>query len=292
LNINYDSPASIKEFLQEHSLCAQKKFGQNFLIAPNARRILIDALAAPPGCAVWEIGPGLGAMTASLLKNGVHLTAFEVDRGFCKLLCEMFYGKKNFTLIEGDVLKTWKTQQCKAEIILGNLPYNIAATVIAGFIEDGFYFKRGVFTLQKEVAARICAKAGSKDYSSLSVLCSSMYTVTPLSVFKSAVFYPMPNVDSQAVLFERRNDVSASIYPPFFYSLVRTLFANRRKTILNNLCAFINQNNSIVKVPAATSPKIFAENVLSTVNIAPNERAENIVLNDFLKIAQCFSAIP
>ncbi|MDR0760077.1 MAG: 16S rRNA (adenine(1518)-N(6)/adenine(1519)-N(6))-dimethyltransferase RsmA, partial [Treponema sp.] len=198
--LNYDSPLAIRSFLEERGLGMRRRLGQNFLINPNARRRLLDALGAGPGDRVWEIGSGLGAMTRPLLERGAMVWAFEIDGGFITALREFFSGNPAFTLIEGNVLKTWRTAP-PGDYLFGNLPYTIGAVLLADFIEKNRFFKRMVVTVQKEVALRMAAKAGSKDYSSFSVLCASAYRITPLLIMKGASFYPEPRVDSQGVLF-------------------------------------------------------------------------------------------
>jgi 16S rRNA (adenine1518-N6/adenine1519-N6)-dimethyltransferase len=189
----------------------------------------------------------------------------------------IFVGAKLF-LVEGDALKTWEAvaaqHQGKTIYLLGNLPYNIAATVIATFIEKGQFFERIVVTVQKEVAMRITAKPNQKDYSSLSVVCSSAYNVRPLSILKGEMFYPVPNVDSQSVLFTR-NPISTAAppLPPMFYPLVRALFAHRRKTVQNNLSVFLKIS------------KILSADILQQAHIDPTSRAETLCSQNFLELA-------
>jgi 16S rRNA (adenine1518-N6/adenine1519-N6)-dimethyltransferase len=219
----------------------RKKFGQNFLVNPDARGDLLEALEISAGDEVWEIGPGLGAMTAGLLERGGKLTAFEIDPGFCKILKEMFGELENFRLIEGDAAKTWPAAEGGAEeelCLFGNLPYNAGASLLGDFIEKGRFFKRMVVTVQKEVADRMCAKPGSSGYSSFSVLCSSVYALKPLKVIKGASFYPVPRVDSRAVRLDLLPPGERE-RPSLFYPLVRALFSSRRKTIKNSLSVFI-----------------------------------------------------
>jgi 16S rRNA (adenine1518-N6/adenine1519-N6)-dimethyltransferase len=285
--LNYDSPQSINAFLREKDFNARKKFGQNFLIQRWARESLLKALNAGAGDRVWEVGPGLGAMSAPLLASGAKLTAFEIDRGFCSILKDFFGDEDGFTLVEGDVLETWKPfaksdTEVKPDYLFGNLPYNVAARVIGDFIEKGFFFKRVVVTLQKEVAQRMMAKPSTPAYSSFSVLCSSVYTVKPLPVFKSDCFYPVPNIDSQGVLLELKDTSVAGQYSGNFYPLVRSLFGARRKTVKNNLLAFIkNQNkNSSGDLGDRCS------SVLNESNIDGGARAENLSVEDFKNLAQ------
>jgi 16S rRNA (adenine1518-N6/adenine1519-N6)-dimethyltransferase len=144
---DYNSPAELKTILDANGFSMQKKFGQNFLINQKAREKLIESLEVQPDTTVWEIGPGLGAMTSGLLEKGADVTVFEIDRGFVNLISQFFepYTKQNkFRIVEGDVLKTWYNQTQKGTVLpmrfFGNLPYNIAATLVADTIEKGIRF--------------------------------------------------------------------------------------------------------------------------------------------------------
>jgi len=273
MELNYNSAAELRAFLDRNGLGMRKKFGQNFLINPSAREALVRALEAGAGDAVWEIGPGLGAMTSLLLEKGFSVRAFEVDPGFTRALKEIFADNAGFTLVEGDVLKTW-TAEPSAPYLLGNLPYNIAATLLAGFIEQRRFFKRIVVTVQREVALRMAAAPGCADYSSFSVVCASAYHVKPLMIIKSASFYPRPNVDSQAVLLDLRED-AARILPACFYPLVRRLFSSRRKTIKNNLAGFFNSGQGATALEA-----------LEKSALDGNKRAEDLTLEEFTALAK------
>jgi 16S rRNA (adenine1518-N6/adenine1519-N6)-dimethyltransferase len=265
----------------------RKQLGQNFLINGEARRKLLDALAIGPGDRVWEIGPGLGAMTAGLLERGAELSAFELDRGFIAALEEFFGGQRGFTLIPGDVFKTWPaaraalgTEAGKAPFLLGNLPYSIAGALLADFIEKNCFFTRMVVTVQREVARRMIAKPGTPEYSSLSVLCASAYTVSPLMVLKGASFYPAPRVDSQGVRLDLRSDTDPAGYPPAFKSLARGLFSSRRKTIKNNLQKYLNS-----RILTGGGAGDLALDMLERTGIRANERAENLGLEEFVALA-------
>ncbi|GHV18442.1 ribosomal RNA small subunit methyltransferase A [Spirochaetia bacterium] len=287
-SLNYDSPQDLRRFLDSRGLGMRKMYGQNFLINRRAREQLLDALEIGPGDAVWEIGPGLGAMTAGLLERGVAVTAFEIDKGFITALGEFFGTEPGFTLVEGDVLRTWNGVE-GGDYLLGNLPYTIGAALLADFIEKNRFFKRMVVTVQKEVARRMAARPGSDDYSSFSVLCGSAYRVTPLMVLKGASFYPEPRVDSQGVRLDLRVDVDPAAYPAFFKPLLRCLFSSRRKTVKNNLTSFIASLNKGSEPRSAVagkndSPEI-AREVLRITGIPPNERAEQLDIPDFVGLA-------
>jgi 16S rRNA (adenine1518-N6/adenine1519-N6)-dimethyltransferase len=218
-----------------------------------------------------------------MLDGGARVKAFEIDRGFCGVLKELFSGSENFSLVEGDVLETWRGEG-SAEFLAGNLPYNIAARLIGVFIENGIYFKRMAVTVQREVARRMAAKPGSPDYSSFSVLCSSVYTVKSVVALKSDCFYPAPNVDSMGLCLELKEAARREEYTPLFYRIVRALFASRRKTLKNNLLPFIKPQAVKNGVEAAA---LCAE-LLHEAGINPKERAENLACEDFLRLSTVY----
>ena len=255
----------------------QKKFGQNFLINPDARKKLIDCLDINENTKVWEIGPGLGAMTSEILERGADLTVFEIDRGFISLISEFFkpYAEKNkFRIIEGDVLKNWKkeVEKGKPDRLFGNLPYNIAATIIADTIENNIRFDKCVFTVQKEVAQRMCTKAGSEDYSSFSVLCNWAYDIKPLLDLNGNNFWPKPNVDSRAVIMTPKENFPCCKEPEHFCKLQRALFSSRRKNVRNNLTGFIKNNDKALEY-------------LEKAQIDPTLRAEVLSIEQILHLS-------
>jgi 16S rRNA (adenine1518-N6/adenine1519-N6)-dimethyltransferase len=284
MTLNYNSASALRAFLEQEGLGMRKKFGQNFLINPETRKSLVEALGAKAGALaqdeVWEIGPGLGAMTALLLEKGLKVKAFEIDPGFIRALKSLFSENENFTLIEGDVMHTWRGQQ-KAPFLLGNLPYNIAAALLADLIENGCFFSRMVVTVQKEIAQRMAASAGSPDYSSFSVLCASAYKVKPLMVIRPSSFYPQPNVDSMAVLLERKDTQQ---YPAIFYPMVRSLFASRRKTIKNNLLAFLSSHFG-KSLQSGLNIQRLCSSVIRDNFLNGGERAEKLELETFISLA-------
>ena len=308
LLINYDSPRELRAFLDERGLGMRKKFGQNFLVNPAVRSRLLDALELGPGDEVWEIGPGLGAMTAGLLERGGRVTAFEIDPAFAALLGEFFAAESPatqgaepvFHLIEGDVFKTWpqaagarrKNSLNERLLLLGNLPYNIGAALLGDFIEQGWFFTRIVVTVQREVARRMAARPGSADYSSFSVLCSSAYKITPFLTINGASFFPAPRVDSQGVRLDplpRGEKLSVLFYP-----MVRSLFSNRRKTIRNTLSNFaasviIKGNNTPGQAPESALTRVSgveaAAEVLKRSGIPGDRRPETLDIDEFAALA-------
>jgi len=295
--INYDSPRELKAFLEERGIGMRKKFGQNFMVNPYERSMLLEALELPASAKVWEAGAGLGAMTEGLLKRGAHVTAFEIDPAFACALREFFGNDSagsagSFRLVEGDILKTWETfnktsidEKDDELFLFGNLPYNIAAALIADFIENSRYFKRVVITVQREVACRMAAAPGSADYSSFSVLCSSVYKVKLLRIIKASSFYPVPRVDSQGVRMDLIPQTGKK--PKFFYPLVRSLFSSRRKTIRNTLKAFASSVIIETGLPEKSSLSAgeAARETLKKAGISGDRRAETLSNQEFAALA-------
>jgi 16S rRNA (adenine1518-N6/adenine1519-N6)-dimethyltransferase len=275
--LNYDSPSSLRAFLDGRGLGMRKRLGQNFLINPAFRTKLVEALEFSPGEDVWEVGPGLGAMTRELLAAGARVRAFEIDPGFASYLQEEF-GPPDFTLVQGDVLKTWKGED-PAPYLLGNLPYNIAAVLLGGLIEGKRLFKRMVVTVQKEVGRRMLARPGQDDYSSFSVLIAAFYSVKSLMTMGGSAFYPPPRVDSLGLRLDLREDTLS--FPPLFYSLIRSLFSKRRKTVKNSLCSFAASYGSI----GGRTPKDLTMAALEGCGIRPEERPENLDIPQFRALA-------
>ena len=192
---NYDSPGELRTFLKDRGLATTKRFGQNFLINPGIRKKLLEFLNPREGETIWEIGPGLGAMTQMLLPRVGKLTAFEIDRGFCRLLPDLFGSSPRWNLVEGDFLKTWKEYWGDHKIpdgLFGTLPYNRGASMILALLEENCLPSRMVFTVQKEVAQRMAASPGTKTFSSFSLLCQYQCDVEYLGDIQAGSFYPPP----------------------------------------------------------------------------------------------------
>jgi 16S rRNA (adenine1518-N6/adenine1519-N6)-dimethyltransferase len=294
VSLNYDSPLALRAFLEERGWGMRKKWGQNFLIKGALRKKLAAALEVKPGDKVWEIGPGLGAMTEELLEQGARVKAFEIDSGFADFLRGEFGGREDFSLVPGDVLKTWKGEE-GAPFLLGNLPYNIAAVLLGDLIEGGRFFRRMVVTVQKEVGRRLTARPGQADYSSITVLVGGSYNVKPLVAMGASCFYPPPRVDSLGLRFDLREElrlpaaeagenpaVFLSPFSPLLYPMVRRLFSFRRKTVKNSLWAFVSSRPE----QSLTGQKDLAMTALEHCGISPGERPENLDIPQFQELAR------
>ena len=279
-NLNYDSPKEIERVLSEKGLAMTKKFGQNFLVSPSGREKLVKLMDLKEGMKVWEIGPGLGAITHMILKENVDLYSFEIDHGFASLLSGPAFGDESrFTLVEGDALKTLFKKRLLPlpDRIVGNLPYNVGSVMIAKLIENSYLPPLMVFTLQKEVVDRMTAKTGEDDYSSFSVLTQIDYENKLMLKLPRGCFWPQPNVDSAVVVMKRREkSLVDDTLRPVFIPLLRDIFQQRRKTIRNNLNSSEYGNLGKDKV----------EEILSLSGLSGNERAEARSWDSLLKLSE------
>jgi 16S rRNA (adenine1518-N6/adenine1519-N6)-dimethyltransferase len=238
--LNYNSPSEIRRAVERLGLRLQKRWGQNFLINQGARRQIVSLLEPGAEETIWEIGPGLGTLTVLLLPEVRSLLAFEIDRGLIRYLNETFADRENLHLVEGDVMKTWRSHYSQTDPpdkIVGNLPYSSASALIAALAENRVCAKRLVFTVQRELAQRLSATPGNKNYSSFSVLCQVVYRISQRMQLKPGSFFPPPEVHSSVVLLEPNPGVSRISEWRFFLRCLRTLFRSRRKTMRNNLLA-------------------------------------------------------
>lgn len=223
----------IKQILEQRGLRPLKQLGQNFLFDQNICRTIVDALAldGDDGGPVLEIGPGLGALTGEMVERGFQVTALEIDKGLAAFLRERFEGKKNFTLVEGDALKTLPGLGSLTRVI-GNLPYNISTPLLMQLARQAAPDFHGVFMLQKEIAQRLDAAPRTEDYNAVSVLLQTLFRIEQLRTLSGNVFYPPPRVDSAVVrLSARPVPLLAAGDQESFHQFVRQGFSQRRKML-------------------------------------------------------------
>ncbi len=214
----------------------KKRFGQHFL---HERKFIDDILAAAAidrGENVFEVGPGLGALTDYLLTLAARVEVVEFDRDLVDRLRKR--SEANLVIHEGDVLALdWpETLARPPYVFVANLPYNISSQVLFRLIDNRALFSRAVLMFQKEVGDRICAAPATRDYGILSVLCQMYFDVAPVVVVPSGAFRPPPQVDSIVVSFDRREQPRCAVADEaFFKRVVKAAFSQRRKTLRNCL---------------------------------------------------------
>jgi 16S rRNA (adenine1518-N6/adenine1519-N6)-dimethyltransferase len=211
----------------------RKSLGQNFLHDKNLACWIVEKLEIGPRDHVVEIGPGLGALTEEIMRRGVSATLLEKDRAFAKYLREKFHSP-SIDVIEGDALKydTRIEFLRRPAKIIGNLPYYLSSALLFHFTSDPCPFEHMVFTVQKEMADRLCAAPGSKAYGSLSVVIQRQWQVSRLRTLPPSVFLPQPRVDSVVLSLKRRAPGELEETDAVkFYELVKAGFSERRKQV-------------------------------------------------------------
>lgn len=222
-------------FLNRIEARPKKGLSQNFLIDSNIVKKIVQTAGIEPGDSVIEVGPGPGALTFALLEAGANVFAIEKDTLFAKELSRFQTADGRLTVFEADFLEfDLKERKFPSPLkVVANLPYNITAPILEKFFDHSHLFSSLTIMVQKEVADRMGASAGTKDFGSLSVF-TQFYT-RPVSSFKvpPSCFYPQPKVDSTVVRLDFRP--SPPIPPSPFFSLVRKAFQQRRKMISTSL---------------------------------------------------------
>ena len=233
----------IRPLLRRHGFRFSKSKGQNFLIQSWVPREIAEGAGIDEGCGVLEIGPGIGPLSQALCENAAKVVAVEVDRSLSPILAETMADYDNFTLIFGDILKTdipalaAEHFQGLRPVACANLPYYITSPVLAALLEAKC-FETVTVMVQKEVAQRICAGPGTKDYSAFSILCQ--YYAEPEILFDvpPSCFLPQPKVTSSVITLRCRTAPPCPIEDEkLFFRVIKASFAQRRKTLVNGLSA-------------------------------------------------------
>lgn len=227
-----------KHILRAFGLHASRRLGQNFLISPGVVRAVVEAAEIGKGDRVLEIGPGIGTLTQGLLEAGAEVTAVELDKKLPAVLAETLRGYEHLNIVQGDVLKTDipALMGDKPFKVAANLPYYITTPILLSLLEQKLSITRIVTMVQKEVAERMTASPGGKDYGALSV--AVQYHTEPEIVLDvpSSCFFPAPEVDSAVIACRiRETPAAAAADEALFFRVVKAAFGQRRKTLSNAL---------------------------------------------------------
>ena len=267
---------------------AKKSFGQNFLVDSNYIEKIVAELNPQPGEAIIEIGAGRGALTRQLIERAGKVVAIELDKDLIPLLKNEFSEYENFYLVEANALKIdfavilpkSKIQNPKSKIV-ANLPYYISTAILQKLIEQRENFSELVLMLQREVAERITAESGNKERGFLSVLVEAYTNAEKLFDVPPTAFRPVPKVWSSVVRLKIKEQslIAGSVEKEeLFWRIVSAGFAQKRKTILNNL------KNAPLHVQKRLLEKGTISQILETAGIEPNRRAETLTLAEWLKL--------
>jgi len=268
----------VRAALRESEFRPSKKLGQNFLIHERVIDSILRLLDLLTNDEVVEIGPGLGFLTRRLLERANKVWAVEIDSALVQRLRESdFAANPKFQLIHGDILKVALPELLpKRKVKLaGNLPYSIATPVLFRVFECREYFSSMVIMVQKEVADRIAAKPGTKDYGTLSVWCQIHGGIAAKVAVSPEAFFPRPKVRSAVLKIELFAEPLVSPAEiPLLRGLVRAAFGQRRKTLANALASWLKQRREEI------------ESFLRAQNVDPRRRGETLGIEEFIKLAR------
>ncbi|EZP74854.1 16S ribosomal RNA methyltransferase KsgA/Dim1 family protein [Parageobacillus genomosp. 1] len=290
MNKDIATPGRTKEILDQYGFSFKKSLGQNFLIDTNILRKIVDAAEISAETGAIEIGPGIGALTEQLARRAKKVVAFEIDQRLLPILADTLSPYGNVRIIHQDVLKADIHQVIADEftnvadiMVVANLPYYVTTPIIMKLLTDHLPIRGMVVMLQKEVADRLAAKPGTKDYGSLSIAVQYYTEAEVVMTVPRTVFIPQPNVDSAVIrLIKRKQPPVAVNDETFFFQVVRASFAQRRKTILNNLV-----NN----LPNGKAMKEQIESSLANANIDPRRRGETLTMEEFAALSNALRNI-
>ena len=276
----------IKALLARHGFRFSKSMGQNFLIADWVPREIAKASGAHPDAGVLEIGPGIGCLTRELAGRAGKVVSVELDRSLLPILEETLTDRDNVEIVPGDILKL-DIRQTILEMpwlsgfaACANLPYNITTPAITALIEAQCFFAITVM-IQKEVAQRICAQPGSREYGAFSVYCQ--YYTAPELLFEVPpdCFIPAPRVTSAVVRMTHRPAPAEVDDPDHFFRVVRAAFALRRKTLANSLSAGLGGQCS----------KEDAARAIAACGLPPDIRGERLSIPQFAQLSRALRGL-
>ena len=274
----------IRALLARHGFRFSKSMGQNFLIESWVPRDIADASGAAPGVGVVEVGPGIGPLTVELAQRAERVAAVELDRALYPILEETLAPYPNVEVVPGDVMKLDLAALCREKLpgltpmVCANLPYNITTPVITSFLEAGCFSAITVM-IQREVAQRICAAPGGKDYGAFSVFCQYYAETELLFEVPPECFLPAPKVTSAVVrLVPRSAPPQTLVDDKTFFWVVRGAFAQRRKTLLNSL-GTLGLSKDVVRA------------ALLSCGLQENVRGEQLDIPTFAALAAALAAV-
>jgi len=248
---------------------ARQPLGQNFLIDKNIVRKIVRSAQLQPGETVLEIGPGRGILTEALLEASGLVVAIELDAALCAHLRETFGARPNFRLIEGDAVTFDYAQVPSPFLVVANLPYYVSTPLLFRLLEQGPRVDRMVLMLQGEVAARLAAAPGGRDYGVLSVAAQFRCDVRVAFKVPASCFRPQPQVGSAVVALTPLGRPRVAVRDEgLFFKVVRGGFAHRRKSLPNSLR---DEGFEAVRTAAA----------LEAAGIDPRRRAETLSIAEF-----------
>lgn len=274
------SPSYVKEVLSQHGFKFSKSLGQNFLIDGNIVRKIVSESNITKDDYVLEIGPGMGTLTEELGLHAKKVVAIELDDSLLPILDQTLAPYDNIEIVHGDILKIDLPKLIEEKLnggpvkVVANLPYYVTTPIIAKLIEEGLNLESITVMVQKEVADRMASKPGSKVYGSLSVFVNFYSDPKVIVKVPKTVFMPQPKIDSSVIKLTLKKELP-DIDREKFFKVVKAAFSKRRKTIINCLSSY-----------GFDIDKETIRQVLESLNINPEERAENLSVEEFMNISK------
>lgn len=275
-----------REIIQKYGVHAKKGFGQNFLTDMNVLTGIVDAAEITKEDNVIEIGPGLGALTEQLAKAAGEVVALEIDEDLLPILADVLSSYNNVKVLKQDVLKANLPELIQTEFkdpkrpikVVANLPYYITSPILMGLLNSSVEWAAICVMMQKEVAERLTAKVGTKQYGALTLAIEYSMTAQLAFGVSRHSFIPAPNVDSAIVVLRPRTAPLA--VQPFdrqkLFSFIKACFAHRRKNLWNNLKPIIGRD---------TQRQETTKHILADLGIASTDRPETLTLPQFIQLA-------
>ncbi|WP_423800292.1 16S rRNA (adenine(1518)-N(6)/adenine(1519)-N(6))-dimethyltransferase RsmA [Neobacillus sp. SAB-20_R2A] len=278
------TPVRTRAILEKYGFSFKKSLGQNFLIDTNILKKIVSFAELTDESGAIEIGPGIGALTEQLARSSKKTVAFEIDQRLLPILQDTLSPYPNVKVIHNDVLKADVGEVIAAEfagisdlMVVANLPYYVTTPIIMKLLEEHLPIRGIVCMLQKEVADRISAKPGTKDYGSLSIAVQYYTEAETVMIVPKTVFVPQPNVDSAVIRLTRRENRAVQVKDEnFFFQVTKASFAQRRKTLLNNLTSGL---------PDGKQKKEEILAALAASGIEPSRRGETLSLEEFGRLS-------
>ena len=280
------TPIRTKEILQKYGFSFKKSLGQNFLIDPNILRNIVSHAYLTETSGAIEIGPGIGALTEHLAREAKKVVSFEIDQRLLPVLEDTLSPYDNITIVHSDILKADVVKVIEEEMpgiedimVVANLPYYVTTPILMKLLNDRLPIRGFVVMMQKEVADRITAKPGTKAYGSLSIAIQYYCTAEIAMVVPKTVFMPQPNVDSAVIRLIKHDTPPVEVIDEdFLFEVSRASFAQRRKTIFNNLQAGLQNGKQ---------KKELIVSALEEAGIEPTRRGETLSIQEFGKLSNC-----
>ncbi|MBE7024729.1 MAG: 16S rRNA (adenine(1518)-N(6)/adenine(1519)-N(6))-dimethyltransferase RsmA [Ruminococcaceae bacterium] len=273
-------PRYIRALCEKYDFRLKKSLGQNFLHDNAVLEEIVDA-ALPEGGGVLEIGPGFGVLTEALAGRAEKVVAVEIDDRLLPVLADTLAAFDNISVVHGDVLKLDLPRLLAEQFgdmpvsVAANLPYYITTPILLALLEKNLPLRRIVVMMQKEVADRILAAPGGKDYGALTVAVQYRCEVERVCRVPAASFFPPPKVDSEVLcLTLRQSPLVETKDEAYFFALVRAVFAQRRKTLVNGL-ANAGRFGTKEQISAATE----------RMGLAPTVRGETLSIPQLAALA-------